>query len=88
MYLIPDQNAVTLFEETNFKDLYTIMKDTTSSEGGAIYLDNTNTFASKVLFRQCKFENVMSKSAGGALYVENKGNSIDIEMVDTELINA
>jgi len=30
----------------------------------------------------------MSKSAGGALYVENKGNSIDIEMVDTELINA
>jgi len=51
MYLIPDQNAVTLFEETNFKDLYTIMKDTTSSEGGAIYLDNTNTFASKVLFR-------------------------------------
>jgi len=61
--------------------------DETISEAGGIYIDNTFTYNSIVKFEGCSFKNVVGKTYGGAVFVENKGNHLDVNFTDTSFEN-
>jgi hypothetical protein len=64
------QNAIFYVTNCTFYNTTTTLSDSSPGYGGGIYMESSDALSIDVQFKNCIFDYILSKSNGGAFYVD------------------